>query len=210
MDYALKIGFPAETLAAIRARFKYAFAPGLLEGRTVRLVRDRDELSVGAWRLRCLHTPGHSEGHLCLYEPGRKLFFSGDHLMDRLPPMILLTRFGCDALGLYLAGLERLGKLETALVLPGHGPAFTNLGREIRGVLAVHEQRLAWFKNLARSGAITPLEAAPRMSWRRRLAHWDQADDISKWLGLTEALAYLWRLKRSGRLEFDGIRFQPA
>jgi glyoxylase-like metal-dependent hydrolase (beta-lactamase superfamily II) len=41
---------------------------------------DGQELSVGAFRLRCLHTPGHCEDHLVLHEPTLQLLMTGDLL----------------------------------------------------------------------------------------------------------------------------------
>lgn len=32
-------------------------------------LRDGDELSYGGHRLRCILTPGHTPGHMCLYDP---------------------------------------------------------------------------------------------------------------------------------------------
>jgi len=41
---------------------------------------DGQELSVGAFRLRCFHTPGHCDDHLVLYEPSHQLLVTGDLL----------------------------------------------------------------------------------------------------------------------------------
>jgi hydroxyacylglutathione hydrolase len=41
---------------------------------------DGQELSVGAFRLRCHYTPGHCEDHLVLYEPTLQLLVTGDLL----------------------------------------------------------------------------------------------------------------------------------
>ena len=41
---------------------------------------DGQELVVGAFRLRCLHTPGHCDDHLVLYEPDHHLLITGDLL----------------------------------------------------------------------------------------------------------------------------------
>jgi len=41
---------------------------------------DGQELMVGTFRLRCLHTPGHCDDHLVLYEPSQQLLVTGDLL----------------------------------------------------------------------------------------------------------------------------------
>lgn len=44
---------------------------------------DGDELEVGTLRLQVLHTPGHTPGHVCFYEPEEKVLFDGDVLFQR-------------------------------------------------------------------------------------------------------------------------------
>ena len=41
---------------------------------------DGQELTVGALRLQCLHTPGHCEDHLVIYEPSYRILITGDLL----------------------------------------------------------------------------------------------------------------------------------
>jgi glyoxylase-like metal-dependent hydrolase (beta-lactamase superfamily II) len=44
---------------------------------------DGDELELGTLRLQVLHTPGHTPGHVCFYEPEEKVLFDGDVLFRR-------------------------------------------------------------------------------------------------------------------------------
>ena len=44
------------------------------------LVSDGDELKVGDVTLKFIHTPGHSEGGMCIYVKEAKALFSGDTL----------------------------------------------------------------------------------------------------------------------------------
>jgi glyoxylase-like metal-dependent hydrolase (beta-lactamase superfamily II) len=39
---------------------------------------DGHALQVGAFSLRCLHTPGHAEDHLVLFEPNHRILITGD------------------------------------------------------------------------------------------------------------------------------------
>jgi len=39
---------------------------------------DGATVQVGAFELRCLHTPGHAEDHLVLYEPATRILITGD------------------------------------------------------------------------------------------------------------------------------------
>ncbi len=47
-----------------------------------------DALTYGGHTLRCILTPGHTPGHLCLYEPERRWLFSGDHVLFHITPNI--------------------------------------------------------------------------------------------------------------------------
>ena len=54
-----------------------------------------DILKTEKYQFTCVETPGHSKGHTCLYEPDKKLFISGDHLLEDAGPVIP-GRFGND------------------------------------------------------------------------------------------------------------------
>ncbi|MEF3304971.1 MBL fold metallo-hydrolase [Paenibacillus sp. GYB003] len=47
-------------------------------GKPTALVRDGDTLDLGGRALTFLHTPGHSPGHLCIYEEKRGYLFTAD------------------------------------------------------------------------------------------------------------------------------------
>lgn len=47
---------------------------------TVKTVSDREIIDLGGREIEILHTPGHSPGHICLYEPNRGYLYTGDIL----------------------------------------------------------------------------------------------------------------------------------
>jgi glyoxylase-like metal-dependent hydrolase (beta-lactamase superfamily II) len=88
---------------------------------------ERGVIHFGELRLRVLHTPGHTEGSVCLLAEDDGLLFSGDTLFAGGWGRIDLP--GGDAAAM-VASLARLTELEDPVgVLPGHGPA-TTIGRE--------------------------------------------------------------------------------
>jgi glyoxylase-like metal-dependent hydrolase (beta-lactamase superfamily II) len=96
------------------------------------------EIRFGEIRLRVLHTPGHTEGSVCLLAADEGLLYSGDTLFaggwgrTDLP--------GGDS-GAMVESLNRLGELEDMVsVFPGHGPA-TSIGRERAWLELVRDQR---------------------------------------------------------------------
>jgi glyoxylase-like metal-dependent hydrolase (beta-lactamase superfamily II) len=87
--------------------------------RPERLLDDGDEIAFPGGRLRALHTPGHESGHCCYYEPERRWLFTGDTILSTGTTVIAPPDGDMRA---YLASLERLGTLDLARILPGHGP----------------------------------------------------------------------------------------
>jgi hydroxyacylglutathione hydrolase len=85
------------------------------------------EIRFGDIRLTVLHTPGHTEGSVCLLAPDDGVLCSGDTLFAGGWGRVDLP--GGDP-GQMVESLARLTTLEDAIsVLPGHGPA-TTIGRE--------------------------------------------------------------------------------
>ncbi|HSL75679.1 MAG TPA: MBL fold metallo-hydrolase, partial [Candidatus Limnocylindrales bacterium] len=85
------------------------------------------EVRFGSIRLRVLHTPGHTEGSVCLYDPDEGLLFSGDTLFAGGWGRVDLPGGDADAM---VGSLTRLLELEDHVrVYPGHGTE-TTMGRE--------------------------------------------------------------------------------
>lgn len=85
------------------------------------------EIRFGGIRLEVLHTPGHTEGSVCLLAVGERLLFSGDTLFAGGWGRVDLPGGSPDAM---VASLSRLATLDADLaVLPGHGRR-TTIGRE--------------------------------------------------------------------------------
>jgi hydroxyacylglutathione hydrolase len=81
----------------------------------------------GSIRLRVLHTPGHTEGSVCLLAEEDGLLYSGDTLFAGGWGRVDLPGGDPDAM---VASLARLAGLEDHVaVFPGHGSA-TTIGRE--------------------------------------------------------------------------------
>lgn len=81
----------------------------------------------GAIRLRVLHTPGHTEGSVCLLDDEGGLLFSGDTLF---PGGWGRVDFPGGSAAAMVESIGRLAGLPDGLeVLPGHGAA-TTIGRE--------------------------------------------------------------------------------
>lgn len=106
-------------------------APGPHFDPDVRLL-DGATFDVGDLELSVVHTPGHSDDHLC-FRAGNVLF-TGDHIMGGSSVMV-------EKLGLYLDSLRKLRGVGLDRLLPGHGEEMEDPEAVIDWYLAHRAQR---------------------------------------------------------------------
>ena len=61
------------------------------------LLDDGDALDLPGRRVRVVWTPGHTPGHICLYDADHGVLLTGDHLLPRISPNIGLTPGSMDS-----------------------------------------------------------------------------------------------------------------
>ncbi len=162
-----------------------------------------DSVEAGDYSFRCIETPGHSPGHLCLYEPGKKILVSGDHVLLEITPNITLWQEMTDPLKEYLASLDKVSKLEVSLVLPGHGSIFKDHRQRIKEIQAHHKDRLDEAISALRDGARTAYEVAPHLTWDIQLNSWADLPAQQKWFAFGETMAHLRYLERRGMVRTE-------
>uniref|UniRef100_M4D4Q0 carbonic anhydrase n=1 Tax=Brassica campestris TaxID=3711 RepID=M4D4Q0_BRACM len=76
----------------------------------------------GPWKLyedvELIHTPGHTEGSVCLFHKPLKALFTGDHLTMYESGMSIIEMYNHCSLPLQLESVERLIKLDFNWVIP--------------------------------------------------------------------------------------------
>ena len=151
-------------------------------------------LPLGRRRLRVEWTPGHSPGHICLYDPKEKLLFAGDTLLPDVSPNIgLHPQSTPDPLHEYLDGLRRLAAYDPDLILPAHGRPFTGAQARVKVLDSHHQRRLDQIVEIVGNGKET--------GWEVALELWGPRDHFyEKRLALQEALAHLQALAVDGRV----------
>jgi glyoxylase-like metal-dependent hydrolase (beta-lactamase superfamily II) len=106
-------------------------------------VTDGDVLAIGDG-LRVVGAPGHTEGHIVLHDPARRLAFLGDHVLPAMASGVgERTDRWPDPLGSYINSLGRVAALEVEQALPGHGYRFTGLAERAGELRAHHGRRSA-------------------------------------------------------------------
>ena len=106
-----------------------------------RELRDGEQVRIGDLVFDVMHTPGHTEGSVCLYEEQRALLLSGDVLFAGSYGRTDLPGGSDEAM---VASLARLARdlPDGVRVLPGHGPE-TTIGRE-----------RPWMERISRAGRL--------------------------------------------------------
>jgi hydroxyacylglutathione hydrolase len=91
-------------------------------------IADGEKLRTGSLTANVIHTPGHTEGSVCLYFPAEKLLIAGDTLFAR---SIGRTDLPGGSHAKIMRSLhDRVMTLpDETVVIPGHGPT-TTIGEE--------------------------------------------------------------------------------
>jgi len=161
-----------------------------------------EEIDTGRFRLKTLWTPGHAAGHICLYEPERKLLFSGDHILPVITPNISYhLQSGPDPLGEYLRSLEELKGLEVELVLPAHEQVFSGLARRIEEIKEHHEQRARAILEVIAREARNAYDISAQIPWDIPGVTWETMSALDRRIAMTETLAHLEYLRLRGGVE---------
>jgi glyoxylase-like metal-dependent hydrolase (beta-lactamase superfamily II) len=87
-----------------------------------RALSDGDVLTLGDTEWQVIATPGHTAGHLCLWQPDERLLVVGDALSDYDVGWVNTALDGPDAAATALASLQRLAGLDPLVLLTAHGP----------------------------------------------------------------------------------------
>ncbi|MFS0575765.1 MBL fold metallo-hydrolase [Sporosarcina sp. 179-K 3D1 HS] len=87
---------------------------------------DRDEIHTGSRTWQVLHTPGHTLGHISLYEPEAEVLICGDLFHSNDVGWLNMFREGVSAIQRSLDSLDRLSKLRIQQAYSGHGPQIEN------------------------------------------------------------------------------------
>jgi glyoxylase-like metal-dependent hydrolase (beta-lactamase superfamily II) len=70
------------------------------------------------FEVKCLHTPGHAQDHICFYIPELEVLFSGDLIVGQ--GTTVLEPQSRTSLKDFLNSLEKISKLALTVIYPGH------------------------------------------------------------------------------------------
>lgn len=106
-------------------------------------VEDAEVLELGGREWVSVHTPGHTQDHLCLWDPVGGTMISGDHVLPTITPHISGLGLTADPLADFFRSLDRMQTFDgVTTVLPAHGLAFHDLGGRAQSIKEHHHERL--------------------------------------------------------------------
>lgn len=164
---------------------------------------DGDIADVPGWRLRAVHTPGHTPGHLCFVDEAAQRLFAGDHILPRITPNISVhAAERVDPLAQYLESLAKVRDLPVDEVMPAHEWRFRGLAQRADDIATHHEHRLAeLLAAIAANPDATSWDLAGQLTWSRS---WDQYSGRMRISAVTETAAHVLELLRRGLISTAG------
>ena len=167
-----------------------------------------ETISTGIFDLKVVWTPGHSPGHICLYEPKHKLLFAGDHVLPVIIPNISLTPGSTgNPLADFLKSLELVRNLDVTTVLPAHENIFYDLKKRVDEIFEHRAVRSNEIMKGLGTSAKTAYEISNLITWMpefggvrfRDLMPMDQRAAVSETLAHLRAMTVAGRVKVTTR-----------
>jgi|YelNatPaOPRAMG01_1025707.scaffolds.fasta_scaffold09925_6 glyoxylase-like metal-dependent hydrolase (beta-lactamase superfamily II) len=210
-DFYARNGFPedeAKKVVKIHPGVKYISELTC----EITFLEDGEKIEYGDFLLEVVSTPGHTPGHVCLYDKEKKVLFSGDHILFDITPNITFWEFMEDSLGSYLKSLEKVYRLDVDLTLPGHRNFRGSHRRRIEEIIFHHKKRLEEAFNAVQKGSSLAWEIAQKITWDLVYEKWEELPTMQKWFAVGETIAHLEHLTLQGKIrkeENDFIRYLP-
>jgi glyoxylase-like metal-dependent hydrolase (beta-lactamase superfamily II) len=170
-------------------------------------LQDGDRFEFDRWSFQAVWTPGHTPGHLCMFERGERVMFTGDHVLPYISPNVSLhaDQEGTSPLSDFRNSLRKVADFKPALALPAHEFTIGDLPHRCDVLLHHHDGRLEEVLSAIGDGEpITAREISKRVVWNT--GPFDDFNLFMKRSALGETLSHLQLLQdeeRVRRIEGD-------
>jgi glyoxylase-like metal-dependent hydrolase (beta-lactamase superfamily II) len=164
-------------------------------------LRDGTELEFDTGALRVVHTPGHTPGSCSFLREADRTVIAGDCVLKRITPNPVISADPIDparrfkSLAEYLVSLARVRSLAPTLVYGGHGEPihdFEELFNRYLRAIRERQDRVIGF--VPRNGAT---------AWEVSQLMFPEADDVHRFLAVSEAVAHLDYAHSEGKIEVE-------
>ena len=197
-----RAGVPAEEIAQMRRMYEGVrrYADALEDGEHAELV-DEEEIKFEKGALRVVHTPGHTPGSCSFLREADRTIIAGDCVLKRITPNPILSPDPVDptrrfrSLAEYLVSLARLRSLSPTLVYGGHGEPVSDYEELFNRYLRAIGERQAEVVRLVPARGAT--------AWDVALELFPGADDVHRFLAVSESVAHLDLAHSEGKLAVE-------
>jgi glyoxylase-like metal-dependent hydrolase (beta-lactamase superfamily II) len=157
-----------------------------------RRVDDAEVVTLARRDWVALHTPGHTNDHLCLFDAANGIVLSGDHVLPTITPHISGLVAGADPLTEFFSSLDKVAGLEgVTLALPAHGHPFEDLRGRAHEIRDHHTERLDTLRAAAHELGDATVEEYSHKLFKPR--SWGQMAE-------SETYAHLEHLRETGEV----------
>jgi glyoxylase-like metal-dependent hydrolase (beta-lactamase superfamily II) len=180
--------------ARMRMQVMRKIASGFIRTpKPTRRVEDSEVIQLAGREWISIHTPGHTNDHLCLFDPAEGVMLSGDHVLPTITPHISGMVGGDDPLNEFFRSLEKVAEFEgVTQVLPAHGHPFDDLAKRTKEIRQHHEERLDVCRTAAAELGVGTVEDFTKRLFKPR--SWGPMAD-------SETYAHLEHLRVTGEAE---------
>ena len=163
-----------------------------------------ETITAGVFNFKVLWTPGHSPGHIVLYDSGHKILISGDHVLPHITPNVARhPQSGENPLNDYINSLNPLKQLEVELVLPGHEQPFDNLSDRIDRIVSHHHERNSEILGILGDKTKTAYQLVKEIIWMpdTRASRWHDLSPLDRRLAILETISHLEFMRFEGQVD---------
>lgn len=198
----VRAGVPPDEIVLMRQLYddvrKYADS---LEDDHCRELKDEDELEFETGALRVVHTPGHTPGSCSFLREADRTVIAGDCVLKRITPNPILSPDPIDpsrrfqSLAEYLVSLARVRSFAPTLIFGGHGEPVHDYEELFTRYLRAIRERQAQIIQLVPADGASPWEVSRQM--------FPHADDVHRFLAVSEAVAHLDHAHSEGKIAVE-------
>lgn len=198
----MRAGVPPDELQLMRKLYddvrQYADS---LEDEHCTPLQDEAELEFETGSLRVVHTPGHTPGSCSFIREADRTVIAGDCVLKRVTPNPILSPDPIDpsrrfrSLAEYLVSLARVRSFSPTLILGGHGDPVHDYEELFNRYLRAIGERQSQIIRLVPKDGATAWEVSRKM--------FPDADDVHRFLAVSEAVAHLDQAHSEGKLAVE-------
>src|SRR5690349_2911849 len=162
---------------------------------------DDSDLAFESGTLRIVHTPGHTPGSCSFIREADRTVIAGDCVLKRITPNPVLSPDPIDpskrfpSLAEYLVSLARIRSFAPTLVYGGHGEPVHDYDELFNRYLrAINDRQATVLRLLPKNGAT---------AWEISRLMFPNADDVHKFLAVSEAVAHLDQAHAEGKITLE-------